>query len=98
MPTIRLSSAHFAGADSVKLNDYFHMHDSLAIQYKLDNGDDVLKKWIQDVKVSNYASKKDKYDILFLLCKQSSKMGQISPQSIPVPGRGFARKYTSGKS
>ena len=31
-------------------------------------------------------------------CKQSSKMGQISPQSIPVPGRGFARKYTSGKS
>jgi len=30
-------------------------------------------------------------------CKQSSKMGQISPQSIPVPGRGFARKYTSGK-
>ena len=67
MPTIRLSSAHFAGADSVKLNDYFHMHDSLAIQYKLDNGNDVLKKWIQDVKVSNYTSKKDKYDILFLL-------------------------------
>ena len=31
-------------------------------------------------------------------CKQSRKMGQISPQSIPVPGRGFARKYTSGKS
>ena len=30
-------------------------------------------------------------------CKQSSKMGQISPQSIPVLGRGFARKYTSGK-
>ena len=30
-------------------------------------------------------------------CKQSRKMGQISPQSIPVPGRGFARKYTSGK-
>jgi hypothetical protein len=34
----------------------------------------------------------------FTSCKQSSKMGQISPQSIPVPGRGFARKYTSGKS
>ena len=31
------------------------------------------------------------------ICKQSRKMGQISPQSIPVPGRGFARKYTSGK-
>ena len=30
-------------------------------------------------------------------CKQSSKKGQISPQSIPVLGRGFATKYTSGK-
>lgn len=32
-----------------------------------------------------------------LCCKQSSKKGQISPQSIPVLGRGFATKYTSGK-
>ena len=31
-------------------------------------------------------------------CKQSSKTGQIWPGSIPVPGRGIARKYTSGKS
>ena len=38
------------------------------------------------------------YGLLLDRCKQSSKKGQISPQSIPVPGRGIARKYTSGKS
>ena len=37
------------------------------------------------------------YGLLLDRCKQSSKKGQISPQSIPVLGRGFARKYTSGK-
>jgi hypothetical protein len=38
------------------------------------------------------------YGLLLDRCKQSSKKGQISPQSIPVLGRGFATKYTSGKS
>ena len=37
------------------------------------------------------------YGLLLDRCKQSSKKGQISPQSIPVLGRGFATKYTSGK-
>lgn len=31
-------------------------------------------------------------------CKQSSKMVQISPESIPVLRQVFATKYTSGKS
>jgi len=32
-----------------------------------------------------------------LCCKQSSKRGHFSPQSIPDLGEGFATKYTSGK-
>ena len=36
--------------------------------------------------------------INFSKCKQSSKMVQISPESIPVLRQVFATKYTSGKS
>ena len=69
-PTIRLSTIHFAGIDNVTnvmQKEYANIHDSMAIQCKLHNGNDILKKWIQDVEVSNYVSKNDKYDILFLL-------------------------------
>lgn len=68
-PTIRLSVIHFSEIDNTKivLNEYAQLHDSIAMKYTLDNGTDVLKKWIQDVNVSNYTSKNDKYDILFLL-------------------------------
>lgn len=67
-PTIRLSAIHFTEIDNkIVLNEYAQLHDSIAIMDILDNGNDVLKKWIQDVNVSNYTSKNDKYDILFLL-------------------------------
>lgn len=69
-PTIRISTIHFTGMDNttnVTLKDYAGMHDSLALIHKFHNGNEILEKWIQDVEVSNYTSKNDKYDILFLL-------------------------------
>lgn len=66
-PTIRLSAKHFIERNNIELNEYIQISDAMAIQYTLHNGNEVLKKWIQDVEVSNYTSKNDKYDILFLL-------------------------------
>lgn len=68
-PTIRLSMKHFSEIDNTNIvsNEYIQLCDSMVVQHTLNNGNDVLKKWIQDVEVSNYISKNDKYDILFLL-------------------------------
>ena len=48
----------------IQLNDYIQMRDSLSIRSTLSNGNEILKKWVQDVEISNYTSKRDKYDIL----------------------------------
>lgn len=66
-PTIRLSAIHLAEMNHIQLNDYIQMRDSLSIRSTLNNGNEILKKWVQDVEISNYTSKRDKYDILFLL-------------------------------
>lgn len=68
-PTICLLTICISGIDKTRmlLRDQIQLHDSLAVQHKLGNENDVLKKWIQDVNISNYTSKNDKYDVLFLL-------------------------------
>ena len=48
-------------------NDYVQMSDSLGCLPTQVDGNEILKKWVQGVEVSNYTSKNDKYDILFLL-------------------------------
>lgn len=68
-PVIRCSMIHFNGENgtTLKLTDSVKMRDELTINYELDNGNDILSKWIQDVDVLDYTGKQDKYDILFLL-------------------------------
>lgn len=65
-PTIRCSVVHLPESENIAINDCIQMTDSLVIKSTL-NGNELLKKWIQDVKISNYRIKNDKYDILFLL-------------------------------
>lgn len=65
-PTIRISELHLLG-NEVRLNDYIRITDSLGCCSKFDNGNEILKQWIEDVKISDYTIKNDKYDILFLL-------------------------------
>lgn len=66
-PTICLLGVHLAEMNPIELNDYIQMRDSAVIHSTFSNGNEMLKKWVQDVEISNYASKSDKYDILFLL-------------------------------
>lgn len=65
-PTIRPSVVHLLEIENITLSDYIIMSDSI-VNHSTLNGDDLLKKWIQDVEISNYTSKNGKYDILFLL-------------------------------
>lgn len=69
-PVICLEVIHFIGNDNdntVKLRDSISMRDTFCINYKFEDGDIILKQWIQDVDVADYVNKNDKYDILFLL-------------------------------
>lgn len=66
-PTIRLSAIHLAEMKHIQRNDYIQIRESLSIRSTLSNGNEILKKWVQDVEISNYTGKCDKYDILFLL-------------------------------
>lgn len=52
--------------ENIQINDHIQIQDSLVYKIRLD-GSDILRKWIQDINVSNYVKKQDKYDILFLL-------------------------------
>lgn len=65
-PTTQLSKTNLLKEKSITLCDYIHIRDSAVTKSVLD-GNEQLEKWIQDINVSNYQSKKDKYDILFLL-------------------------------
>lgn len=66
-PTIRLREEHLGDANRIKLNDSFRISDSAAFQRTFSDGDEILTKWIQDVEISSYRDKSDKYNILFLL-------------------------------
>lgn len=66
-PTISVSVTHLLKNRYLELNDYVQMSDSLACLTTQLDGNEILKKWVQGVEVSNYTSKNDKYDILFLL-------------------------------
>lgn len=65
-PTVDISELHLLG-NEVRLNEYIQMTHSLVSRSKFDNGNEILKQWIEDVKISDYTIKNDKYDILFLL-------------------------------
>lgn len=68
-PRICLSSSHFIGEDTnkIEVRDSISLIDFAIIRKTLNDGNDVLNKWIQDVNVSRYSNKEDRYDILFLL-------------------------------
>ena len=64
-PTIRISEEHLL-RNKVKLNENIQTTEKLSCHHILD-GNEILKQWIEDVKISDYIIKNDKYDILFLL-------------------------------
>ncbi|MBF1250273.1 MAG: hypothetical protein HXM41_07800 [Lachnospiraceae bacterium] len=66
-PTIRISAIHLLVDDQIKLNEHIQIRDSAICHSVFSNGNEILKQWIEDVDISNYISKNDKYDILFLL-------------------------------
>lgn len=66
-PTIRISEIHLSEMEHIVLNDHFRMKDSMVSYSSFSNGNEMLQKWVQEVEISNYARKNDKYDILFLL-------------------------------
>lgn len=66
-PTIRITMIHLLEENSITINEYITLRDSATINMKFSNENDILKNWIEDVEVSNYINKKDRYDILFLL-------------------------------
>jgi hypothetical protein len=66
-PTICVSEEHLLENSRITLQDHIRITDSVAVQSKFSNGNQILEKWVQDVEVSDYRRKNDKYDILFLL-------------------------------
>lgn len=66
-PTIRLSKVNLLEMKNIELNAHIQMRDSIVDRSTFKNGNEILKKWVQDVEISNYINKNDKYDILFLL-------------------------------
>lgn len=73
-PTIRLSMLHLFELNDITLNDHIQMSDAIVSRSTFSNGNEILKKWVQDIEVSNYSSKNDKYDILFLLLQGESNV------------------------
>ena len=75
-PTIRLSATQFVenGKINVCLNDNIVIRDSLVMNIILDDGNNILEKWVQDTELLDYTNKKDKYDILFLLLQGENKV------------------------
>lgn len=74
-PIISVSMINFLGNDkmNIQINDHIQLQYSSAGKTFLD-GNNILKKWIQDTNVSNYESKQDKYDILFLLLQGENRV------------------------
>jgi hypothetical protein len=70
-PTIRVSYTHLSEDNKIKLNEYIQFSDAAVCNYVFSDGNEILKQWIENVDISNYISKKDKYDILFLLLQGS---------------------------
>lgn len=66
-PTISFSKIHLLESNAIKIKEHVKVCDHLSVSRTFSNGDELLKKWIQDVDTSNYTNKYDKYDILFLL-------------------------------
>lgn len=65
-PSIRVSEKHIL-ENEVVLYDRIRPTDSIGCCTRFNNGNEILKKWIEDVKFSDDQMKNDKYDILFLL-------------------------------
>lgn len=65
-PAIRISEFHLLGNET-QFNDCIQITDSSVTCIEFDEGNKILKQWIEEVNVSDYAIKNDKYDILLLL-------------------------------
>ena len=61
-PTIRVSVVHLK--ENHYINEHFAIKDSLICCSKLSNGNEKLKKWVEDIEISSYTGKKNKYDVL----------------------------------
>ena len=70
-PTIRISEIHLLGYET-RFNDYIQITDSSVTCFEFDNGNEILKQWIEEVNISNYIIKNDRYNILFLLLQGSN--------------------------
>ena len=71
-PVIRLSVEHLLENNYIKFNEYIQISDSATFCLTFSNGDEILKNWVDNVEISNYTRKNDKYDILFLLLQGSN--------------------------
>lgn len=66
-PAIRLSTINLLEANHIEVRDSVQIKDSVTRHLTFDNGNEILRKWVQDVDISNYEIRKEKYDILFAL-------------------------------
>ena len=68
-PIIRLSVVSFS--DRTDIHSYFSEHvsirESLSMQLNFDDGDNIVRGWIDSTEFSDYTRRKERYDILFLL-------------------------------
>ena len=68
-PVICLSAVSFSDSADINLHlkEYVSMREALSVQMKLDDGDNIVQRWIDSTEFSDYTRKKDRYDILLLL-------------------------------
>jgi len=75
-PTIRFSMIHFLGENktNLRINDHIQLGYSKVSEKIILDGNNILKKWIQDTNISNFVSKQEKYNILFLLLQGENRV------------------------
>lgn len=68
-PIIRLSAVSFSDSTDIHLHfsEHLSLHESLSMRVKFDDGDNIVRGWIDSTEFSDYIRKKERYDILFLL-------------------------------
>lgn len=68
-PTIRLQQMSFNGNNKtdIEIYDRLCLHDEMEITMICHEESKLVNSWLQEVDITGYKNKKDKYDILFLL-------------------------------
>ena len=75
-PTIQFSMIHFLGENktNLRINDHIQLDYSKVSEKIIRDGNNILEKWIQDTNISNFVSKQEKYNILFLLLQGENRV------------------------